>query len=68
MTEHLELRDESGRVVVRLDVDESANGQRLKVTSALTGDAQYVDALMLEAVTWLPADLLGEPAESPEKE
>jgi hypothetical protein len=57
----MELRDESGRVIVHLDIDTSANGQRLKIASALSGEAQYVDALMLEVLTWLPGELLGEP-------
>jgi hypothetical protein len=69
----MELRDETGRVIVHLDIDTSANGQRLKIVSARTGEAQYVDALMLEVLTWLPAELLGEPpmdttAEDPGKE
>jgi hypothetical protein len=58
----MELRDETGRVVVRLEIDTAANGQRLKVTSAVDGAVQYLDALMLEALTWLPAELLDEPS------
>jgi hypothetical protein len=57
----MELRDETGSVIVGLDIDISANGQRLEITSALTGDTQHVDALMLEVLTWLPDELLGEP-------
>ncbi|MGG7103659.1 hypothetical protein [Rhodococcus sp. 24CO] len=54
----VELRDAVGRVLVRLEHDSAANGQRLKITSVLTGEVQYVDALMLEALTWLPDELL----------
>lgn len=57
----MELRDGSGRVVARLEVDETANGQRLKITSALTGEHRFADALMLEALTWVPGEVLGEP-------
>ena len=39
-------------------MDTAANGQRLAITSALTGEAQYLDALMVEALTWLPERLL----------
>lgn len=56
----VELRDSAGRVLVRLEHDSAANGQRLKITSALTGEVRYVDALMLEALTWLPDELLPE--------
>jgi hypothetical protein len=59
----MELRDDTGRVIVRLEIDTAANGQRLKVTSALDGAVQYLDALMLEALTWLPAHVLDEPSE-----
>ena len=52
----VELRDPTGRVVARLETDSAANGQRLRITSALTGDVRYVDALMLEALTWLPEE------------
>jgi hypothetical protein len=52
----IELRDRTGRVVATLETDGNANGQRLKITSALTGDVQYVDALMLEALTWLTGE------------
>ena len=57
----MELRDGTGAVIVHLDIDISANGQRLEITSALTGDTRYVDALMLEVLTWLPGELLSEP-------
>ena len=57
----MELRDETGAVIVHLDIDISANGQRLEITSALTGETRFVDALMLEVLTWLPGELLGEP-------
>jgi hypothetical protein len=59
----MELRDETGSAIVRLEVDTAANGQRLKITSMRSGEVQYVDALMLEALTWLPARELDEPAE-----
>jgi hypothetical protein len=52
----IELRDRSGRVIVTLQTDTAANGQRLRIASALTGDVQHVDALMLEALTWLPEE------------
>jgi hypothetical protein len=68
----MELRDETGSVIVHLDIDASANGRRLEITSALTGESRYADALMLEVLTWLPGELLGEPpteqAENPDKE
>ncbi|WP_433286285.1 hypothetical protein ACQPZQ_30000 [Pseudonocardia sp. CA-142604] len=68
----MELRDEAGTVIVHLGIDISANGQRLEITSASTGETRYVDALMLEVLTWLPGELLGEPptdtAESPGNE
>ncbi|WP_217562262.1 hypothetical protein [Streptomyces sp. GbtcB6] len=54
----MELRDAAGRGIVRLEPDSAANGQRLKITSVLTGDVQYVDALMLETLTWIPDELL----------
>jgi hypothetical protein len=57
----MELRDETGAVIVHLDSDISANGQRLEITSALTGETRHVDALMLEVLTWLPGEQLGEP-------
>jgi hypothetical protein len=56
----MELRDETGRVLVRLEIDTAANGPRLKIASALSGATQYVDALMLEVLTWLPDEVLGE--------
>ncbi|WP_326565282.1 hypothetical protein VSH64_25910 [Amycolatopsis rhabdoformis] len=57
----MELRDGTGRVLARLAVDESANGERLKITSALTGEHAFADALMLEALTWVPDEVLAEP-------
>jgi hypothetical protein len=59
----MELRDETGRVIVRLDSDTEANGQRLRLTSALTGETRYLDALMLEVLTWLSEEVLGKSAE-----
>jgi hypothetical protein len=58
----MELRDETGRAIVRLEIDTAANGQRVMITSDLDGEVQYLDALMLEALTWLPAQVLGEPS------
>lgn len=57
----MELRDGAGRVIVRVEVDEMANGQRLKITSHLTGEHRFADALMLEALTWMPDEVLGSP-------
>ncbi|MFI5612634.1 hypothetical protein [Amycolatopsis sp. NPDC051903] len=57
----MELRDGSGRVLARLEVDETANGQRLKITSELTGEHRFADALMLEALTWVPGEVLAGP-------
>lgn len=61
----MRLRDATGRPLVHLDLDTSANGQRLKITSALTGEAQFVDALMLEALIWMPGEPLGLDGEQP---
>jgi hypothetical protein len=58
----VDLRDGTGRVVARLEMDRTANGRRLKITSMVTGDVQYVDALMLEALTWLPEEQLSDQA------
>lgn len=52
----MELRDANGRVLVRLDEDTDANGQRLKITSLTSGDVVYLDALMIEALTWLRSE------------
>jgi hypothetical protein len=59
----MELRDETGRAVVHLEIDNTANGERLTITSALTGDTRLVDALMLEALTWMPGSILDGPSE-----
>ncbi|MEV7046306.1 hypothetical protein [Amycolatopsis sp. NPDC051061] len=54
----MNFRDTTGHLLARLDVDLSANGRRLAITSALTGESQYLDALLLEALTWIPGELL----------
>jgi hypothetical protein len=55
----MEIRDVTGRVLARLEVDMSANGRRLEITSALTGESRHLDALLLETLTWIPGWLLG---------
>lgn len=39
---------------VRVSVDTTANGPRLRLEDTRTGRARFLDALELEAIVWLP--------------
>jgi len=39
---------------VRLRIDRSANGPRLRIEDLRTGHVGYLDALELETLAWLP--------------
>ena len=39
---------------VRVSVDSSANGPRLRLEDARTGRVRFLDALELETIVWLP--------------
>jgi hypothetical protein len=39
---------------VAVQVDETANGPRLRLEDMRTGRVRYLDALELEALVWLP--------------
>lgn len=55
----VELRNSAGDVIVVLTEDNTANGERLRVASTCTGDVAFVDAIMLDALTWIPPQTLG---------
>jgi len=42
--------------LVELEVDTTANGKRLKISSLKTGRSCTLDPLMLEVLTWLPKE------------
>jgi hypothetical protein len=42
--------------LVSLEIDTSANGSRLRITSTKTGRSRSLDPLMLEVLTWLPIE------------
>lgn len=43
---------------VAINVDNGANGPRLRVEDMRTGRVRYLDALELETLVWLPQDAL----------
>jgi hypothetical protein len=43
---------------VRVAIDTGANGVRLRLTDLRTGQIRHLDALELETLVWLPADVL----------
>ncbi len=51
--------------LVELSVDRAANGPRLKVRSVRTHHVVYLDALQLEALTWLPLQAYLDALETP---
>lgn len=62
----LVVHGRDGSPIVRLRSDDAANGQRLEVTSLGTGDVGFIDALMLEALTWSEAaELSAQSGEEP---
>lgn len=58
------LHDRSGTPLVALSSDDAANGQRLKVRSFAAESTSYIDALMLESLTWARAAELSGTAET----
>jgi hypothetical protein len=54
----LEISNEFARI--KIEVDDSGNGPRLKITSILLGREIYLDPLQLESLTWGDIDYFSE--------
>jgi len=52
----LRLNNEFTSVIVALD--HSRNGARLRIESVRTGRVVYFDPMQLEAMTWMPEELI----------
>lgn len=50
----MKIRLNNEFALVWLEIDRTANGERLKIVSARTGQSCLLDPLMLEVLTWLP--------------
>lgn len=52
----MEIKLNNEFALVRLEVDKTANGERLRIVSSRTGRSRSLDPLMLEVLTWLPVE------------